>query len=62
MTVQYTGRLLVAEMNWLRRIRGRSRREKIRKEITRRELGVSPSYRNDNRKDTKEKTQLVWTH
>src|ERR1700733_11518166 len=32
-------RLLVAEMNWLRRIRGRS--EKIRNEVTRRELGVT---------------------
>src|ERR1700733_4837505 len=37
-------RLLAAEMNWLRRIRGRScccRREKIRNEVTRRELGVT---------------------
>src|ERR1700733_15187009 len=33
-------RLLVAEMSWLRRIRGRSRREKIRNEITRKELGA----------------------
>lgn len=33
-------RLLVAEMGWLRRIIGRSRREKIRNERTREELGV----------------------
>jgi len=33
-------RLLVAEMTWLRRIRGRSRREKIRNEKTREELGA----------------------
>src|SRR6218665_31123 len=33
-------RLLVAEMAWLRRILGRSRREKIRNEKTREELGV----------------------
>src|SRR6218665_2975165 len=33
-------RLLVAEMAWLRRIRGRSRREKIRNEKTREELGA----------------------
>jgi Reverse transcriptase (RNA-dependent DNA polymerase) len=33
-------RLLVAEMSWLRRIRGRSRRERIRNEITRKELGA----------------------
>jgi len=33
-------RLLVAEMAWLRRIRGRSRRESIRNEKTREELGV----------------------
>lgn len=33
-------RLLVAEMSWLRRIIGRSRREKIRNEKTREELGV----------------------
>src|SRR6218665_202736 len=32
-------RLLVAEMRWLRRILGRSRREKVRKEQTREELG-----------------------
>src|ERR1700733_15508547 len=33
-------KLLVAEMSWLRRIRGRSRREKIRNEVTRKELGA----------------------
>ena len=33
-------RLLVAEIAWLRRIRGRSRREKIRNENTREELGA----------------------
>ena len=33
-------RLLVAEMAWLRRIRGRSRRERIRNEKTREELGA----------------------
>src|SRR6218665_1277617 len=33
-------RLLVAEMAWLRRIRGRSRRETIRNEKTREELGA----------------------
>src|SRR6218665_2796971 len=32
-------RILVAEMSWLRRILGRSRRERIRKEVTRKELG-----------------------
>jgi len=32
-------RLLVAEMSWLRRILGRSRRDKIRNEVTREELG-----------------------
>src|SRR6218665_2209584 len=34
------GRLLVAEMSWLRRIIGRSRREKVRNEQTREELGT----------------------
>ena len=33
-------RLLVAEMAWLRRIRGRSRRERIRNEKTREELAA----------------------
>ena len=33
-------RLLVAEMEWLRRIRNRSRRERIRNEKTRGELGM----------------------
>ena len=33
-------RLLVAEMGWLRRIKGRSRRERIRNEKTREELGA----------------------
>jgi hypothetical protein len=33
-------RLLVAEMSWLRRIMGRSRRERIRNEKTREELGA----------------------
>jgi len=33
-------RLLVAEMVWLRRIRGRSRRERIRNEKTREKLGA----------------------
>src|SRR6218665_4105606 len=33
-------RLLVAEMSWLRRIIGRSRREKVRNEQTREELGA----------------------
>jgi len=33
-------RLLVAEKAWLRRIRGRSRREKIRNEKSREELGA----------------------
>src|SRR6218665_3503623 len=33
-------RLLVAEMSWLRRIIGRSRREKVRNEQTRKELGA----------------------
>src|SRR6218665_2699607 len=33
-------RLLVPEMAWLRRIRGRSRRERIRNEKTREELGA----------------------
>src|SRR3984885_7608136 len=32
-------RLLVAEMSWLRRMIGRSRRERIRNEVTRQELG-----------------------
>src|ERR1700733_6906972 len=32
-------RLLVAEMSWLRRILGRSRRDRIRNEVTREELG-----------------------
>src|SRR6218665_3676354 len=32
-------RILVAEMSWLRRILGRSRRERIRNEVTRKELG-----------------------
>lgn len=30
---------MVAEMNWLRRIKGRSRRDRIRNEVTRTELG-----------------------
>src|SRR6218665_82304 len=33
-------RLLVADMSWLRRIIGRSRREKVRNEQTRKELGA----------------------
>ena len=33
-------RLLVTEMSWLRRIKGRSRRERIRNTITRKELGA----------------------
>ena len=33
-------RLLVAEMAWLRRIRGRSRKERIRNEKSREELGA----------------------
>ena len=33
-------RLLVAEISWLRKIRGRSRRERIRNEKTREELGA----------------------
>src|SRR6218665_2879475 len=32
-------RKLVAEMSWLRRILGRSRRDRIRNEVTRKELG-----------------------
>jgi len=32
-------KILVAEMSWLRRILGRSRRDKIRNEITRKKLG-----------------------
>src|SRR6218665_2197513 len=32
-------RILVAEMSWLRRILGRSRRDRIRNEVTRKELG-----------------------
>ena len=33
-------RLLVTEMSWLRRIKGRSRRERIRNTTTRKELGA----------------------
>jgi len=32
-------RILVAEMSWLRKILGRSRRDRIRNEVTRKELG-----------------------
>jgi len=37
---EYERRLLVAEMAWMRRIRGRSRRERIRNEKTGEELGA----------------------
>src|SRR6218665_1803476 len=40
MTKEGERRLLVAEMAWLRRIRGRSRRERIGNEKTREELGA----------------------
>ena len=33
-------RLMVTEMSWLRRIKGRSRRERIRNTVTRKELGA----------------------
>src|SRR6218665_1273918 len=40
MTKEGERRLLVAEMAWLKRIRGRSRRERIGNEKTREELGA----------------------
>src|SRR6218665_3602864 len=43
-------RLLVAEMAWLRRIRGRSRRERR-----------TWSGRNGGREDSKKKTYMAWT-
>jgi len=46
-------RLLEAEMTWLRRIRGWSRRERIRKEKTR-------GRGNGDGEDQKKKTRMVW--
>ena len=46
----------MAEMSWLRRIIGRSRREKIRNEQTREELS-----RNNGTKDEEKETTVVWT-
>src|SRR6218665_855197 len=43
-------RLLVAEMSWLRRIIGRSRREKVRNEQTREELGLKKQWYKRSRK------------
>ena len=37
-------RILVEEMSWLRRILGRSRRDRIQNEVTRKELQDSRSY------------------
>ena len=48
-------RLLVAEMSWLRRILGRSRRERIRNEVTRKELG-----QNETIIDRIRKRRLTW--
>src|SRR6218665_2163026 len=42
--------LLVAEMSWLRRIIGRSRREKVRNEQTREELGPKKQWYKRSRK------------
>ena len=36
---EYERRILVAEMNWLRRIAGKTRRARIRNEVIRRKLG-----------------------
>src|SRR6218665_2922461 len=43
-------RLLVAEMSWLRRIIGRSRREKVRNEQTREELEAEEKWYKRSRK------------
>src|SRR6218665_2712418 len=43
-------RLLVAEMSWLRKIIGRSRREKVRNEQTRKELGLKKQWYKRSRK------------
>ena len=48
-------RLLVAEMSWLRRILGRSRRERIRNEKTREDLGVKETVIDKIRK-----RRLTW--
>ena len=48
-------RLLVAEMSWLRRILGRSRRDKIRNEVTREELGQKETV-----VDKIRKRRLTW--
>ncbi len=48
-------RILVAEMSWLRRILGRFRRDRIRNEITRKELGQEVSLIDKIRK-----RRLTW--
>src|SRR6218665_2179843 len=48
-------RILVAGMNWLRRILGRSRRDRIRNEITRKELGLQVTL-----VDKIRKRRLTW--
>src|SRR6218665_1730645 len=48
-------RILVAEMSWLRRILGRSRRERIRNEVTRKELGQQVTL-----VDKLRKRRLTW--
>src|SRR6218665_3750300 len=45
------------EMSWLRRIRGRSRREKVRSEKAREELGVQETVV----EKIKKRTPVVWT-
>src|SRR6218665_2266225 len=48
-------RILVAEMSWLRRILGRSRRGRIRNKVTREELGQQVTFVNKFRK-----RRLMW--
>ena len=48
-------RLLVAEMSWLRRILGRGRRDRIRNEVTREELGQKETV-----VDKIRKRRLTW--
>src|SRR6218665_2528031 len=56
-------RLLVAEMSWLRRIIGRSRREKVRNEQTRDELGAEETVvqKIKKRGQTTVVSTVVWT-
>src|SRR6218665_2628689 len=52
-------RLLVAEMSWLRRIIGRSRREKVRNEQIREELGAEETVVQKIKK--RRQTTVIWT-